>query len=52
MAEQQTHYEFVTVTAQDLLADRRAGWEGFGTFVKVGIGGTVLTLLALLAFVV
>ncbi len=51
MAEQQSNYEFVAVTAQDLLAERQRGWQGFTQFVTYGIVATVVVLVALAVFV-
>ena len=52
MAEQQTSYEFVEVTAKDILADRQGGWEGFTQFLTISIVATVVVLVALAVFVV
>lgn len=52
MAEQQSSYEFVAVSAQDILAERQSSWHGFTTFVTWGIGLTVAVLVAMAIFVV
>jgi hypothetical protein len=52
LAEQQSSYEFVAVTAKDILADRQRGWAGFTQFVTWGIGVTIVVLVALAIFVV
>lgn len=51
MAEQQTSYEFTAVTAQDILKDRQAGWEGFTQFVTWSLAACVAVLVALVLFV-
>ena len=51
MAEQQSSYEFVAVSAKDILAERQRGWEGFTQFVTWGIVATVVVLVALAVFV-
>jgi hypothetical protein len=50
VAEQQ-NYEFSTVEAKDILAERERGWEGFTQFTTYGIAAIVVILLALLLFV-
>ena len=51
MAEQQSSYEFVAVSAKDILAERQRGWEGFTQFVTWGIVATVVVRVALAVFV-
>ncbi len=51
MAEQQSSYEFVAVSAKDILAERQRGWEGFTQFATWGIAATVVVLVALAVFV-
>ena len=50
MAEQQS-YEFSTVDAKDILAERQRGWAGFTQFATYGIVAVVVILLMLLLFV-
>ena len=47
MAEQQTHYEFVEVKSQDIMAERQRMWNAFGTATKWSIGLTIGLLAAL-----
>ena len=51
LAEEQSNYEFATVTANDILADRERGWEGFTQFLVWSIALTVLALVGLAIFV-
>jgi hypothetical protein len=52
LAEQQSSYEFVAVSAKDILAERQRGWEGFTQFVTWGIGLTAAVLVAMAIFIV
>jgi hypothetical protein len=47
MAEQQTHYEFVTVETKDILADRQQGWESFTKLTTWAIGVIIFLLVAI-----
>lgn len=47
MAEQQTHYEFVEVKSQDIMAERQRMWNGFGIATRWTIGLTIGLLVAL-----
>jgi hypothetical protein len=49
MAEQQASYQFETVTANDILAERQAGWEGFTRFATWSVA-TIVVVLILMAF--
>jgi hypothetical protein len=51
LAEEQSSYNFATVTADDILADRERGWEGFTQFLVWAIAATVLVLVGLAIFV-
>jgi len=51
MAEQSQHIEFAAVTAQDIVENRRAGWETFTRSATWGIGVIALTLVLLYLFV-
>jgi hypothetical protein len=51
LAEQQSSYEFSSVGADDILAERERGWEGFTQFLVYAIAVTVLVLVGLAIFV-
>ena len=50
MAEQQTSYEFVTIGANDITAERQAGWESFTRFSTWCIVATVVVLVLMAIF--
>jgi hypothetical protein len=51
LAEQQSSYEFSSVEAKDILADRERGWEGFTQFLVWSVAATAVLLVGLALFV-
>lgn len=51
MAEQQPSSEFVAVTADDIIENRRFEWQRFTKFTTYAIVAVVALLLLLLIFV-
>lgn len=50
MAGQQTHYDFIEVKSQDILAERAGMLNAFMAATKWGIIATIVLLLAIYLF--
>jgi hypothetical protein len=50
MAEQQTHYDYIEVKSQDILAERAGMWDAFTAATKWGIIATVVLLVLIYLF--
>ncbi|RVT96762.1 preprotein translocase subunit SecE [Rhodovarius crocodyli] len=45
MAEQQTHYDYIEVKSQDIMAERAGMWDAFTAATKWGIIATIVLLV-------
>ncbi|HYZ34304.1 MAG TPA: preprotein translocase subunit SecE [Crenalkalicoccus sp.] len=52
MADQQEHYDFAAVEAQEILADRQRGWQWFTQMLIWGVVAVATVLVLLAVFVV
>lgn len=52
MAEQQASYQFETVTANDILAERQEGWDWFTRFTTWSVAAIVVLLVLMAIFLV